>query len=464
MTEKNTNLIPATVDNRASDEAYTAYSPDSGPSGKRNSMAGPALLVAGVLVAALAAALWYQQNAHRQNTQQLASQVQVARDNAGQALEQIRQLGQQAQQQAQKVAALEQSLADSRAQVETLVQAFQTLTDTGSDLVLLNDVDHLVTIAQQQLQLGGNVANAIVALETAQAQLARANRPNLASLQQTINGDLDRLRAVTTIDVALITDQLDTLGVLVSQAPLLVPDDVVPEAQTQAPEFTGFTVPPVKVADAAEQTPWWETGLSTAGNWAVSVWDSLRNDLGQFIAVRRVDDAAAMLMSPDQAARFRENLRLRIMTAQLALMMRQPQVWQAETDALVKAIETRFEPNALDTRKALKIARQLQETTIDTRLPTVTNSLQAIETLREEQARSAPAAQTSESLQSQQPSDSSSQTSGSDVQPGPDGNTPAQAAEQPQAAPTTVPNAPQVQPSAAPAAPEAAVSATQRQG
>jgi uroporphyrin-3 C-methyltransferase len=389
MTEKNTDLIPATVDNRASDEAYTAYASNDASS-QRKSLAGPALLVAGVLVVALAAALWYQQTSHRETTQQLTGLVQSAREGAQQAQELASRLERQAQQQAAKLAVLEDSLAESRAQVDTLAQAFQALTDTGSDLVLLNDVDHLVTIAQQQLQLGGNVANAIVALETAQAQLARANRPNLASLQQTINGDLDRLRAVSTIDVALITDQLDTLGVLVSQAPLLVPDDAMPKAQTQASEFTGFSVPPVKVADSAEQTPWWETGLQTAGNWFSSVWNSLRHDLGQFIAVRRVDDAAAMLMSPDQAARFRENLRLRIMTAQLALMMRQPKVWQAETDALVKALESRFEGNALDTRKALKIARQLQETVIDTRLPTVTNSLQAIETLREEQARRAP--------------------------------------------------------------------------
>ena len=79
-------------------------------------------------------------------------------------------------------------------------------------MVLLNDIDHLVTIAQQQLLLGGNVANAIVSLETAQARLARANRPTLASLQQTINGDLDRLRASSTTDVASLSRQLEQLA------------------------------------------------------------------------------------------------------------------------------------------------------------------------------------------------------------------------------------------------------------
>src|SRR5690606_38371368 len=142
----------------------------------------------------------------------------------GRAAEQARQALALAEEQSSRLAALEASLRESRAQTDSLQQAFQTLTDSGSDLVLINDVDHLVTIAQQQLQLGGNVANAIISLETAQAQLARANRPALASLQQTINGDLDRLRAASTIDIASLSSQLDELSNLVSQAPLMVPD------------------------------------------------------------------------------------------------------------------------------------------------------------------------------------------------------------------------------------------------
>jgi uroporphyrin-3 C-methyltransferase len=390
MTEKNSDLVPATVENRTSDEAYAGYGSDT-RSG-RKSLAGPTLLVAGVLVVALAAALWYEHRTYQNDARLLTEQVQAAKATASQALDQARQAGGQVQQQAQTLAGLQQALADSQDQVDTLVQAFQALTDTGSDIVLVNDIDHLVTIAQQQLQLGGNVANAIVALETAQAQLARANRPSLASLQQTINGDLDRLRAVSTVDVAMLTDQLDTLASLVSQAPLLVPDDAAPASSSSAPPFTGFTVPPVKVAQPDQPVPWWKTTLATAGNWFSSAWDALRHDMGEFISVRRVDDAAALLMSPDQATRFRENLRLRIMTAQLALMMKQPKVWRGELDALVDSLQSRFDEKAADTRQALKIARQLQDTVIDTRLPSVSNSLKAIEAVRDEQARKAPSA------------------------------------------------------------------------
>src|SRR5690606_36343055 len=114
----------------------------------------------------------------------------------------------------------------------------------------------------QQLQLGGNVANAIISLETAQAQLARANRPGLASLQQTINGDLGKLRAASTIDVALLSSQLEEFGNLVSQAPLMVPDAAAPtpaepvarQASPAAVETAG------RVAD--EDASWWRLTLN----------------------------------------------------------------------------------------------------------------------------------------------------------------------------------------------------------
>jgi uroporphyrin-3 C-methyltransferase len=342
-----------------------------------------------VLIAILlAAALWYQQQQFKQISVDLASQVQSSSSGASQAVEQARQVLSVTQEQTTRIARLEQGLEQSRGHVESLEQAFRTLTDSGSDLILINDVDHLLTIAQQQLQLAGNVANAIISLETAQAQLARANRPGLASLLQTINGDLDRLRAASTIDIALLSDQLDELGALVSEAPLLMPDDAAPEPVAPPPSSSASRAAPPDQAPAGSRA-WWEQSLDTAGNWTRNAWTSMRQDLGQFITVRRVDDPAALLMSPDQATRFRENLRLRIMTAQLALMMRQPKIWMSETEALVKAVESRYDPRSPQTRQALKMARHMADTSIDVKLPTVTNSLQAVQGLREESAKAA---------------------------------------------------------------------------
>src|SRR5690606_27477015 len=193
------------------------------------SLLTPVLLVLVLASAGFTFHVWQQQRQALDANTELSARLQRSVNAANQAAERAQQALSKVQDQAGQIAMLETSLRDAIETQQALEQAFQTLTDKGSDLVLINDIDHLVTIAQQQLQLGGNVANAIISMETAQSQLARANRPSLAALQQTVNGDLERLRAASTIDVSKLSAQLDTLNRLLADAPLLVPDDAASE-------------------------------------------------------------------------------------------------------------------------------------------------------------------------------------------------------------------------------------------
>ncbi len=385
--------VPSPTTPAAKSAAPLGASTSRAPENRRKSGAAPAYALTAVVVALAAAALWYQHASIQQYKDELQGQLATNINATQQANQRAEQALSQLQRQSDKLAELEKSYRDSTEQFQDLSQAFQTMTDSGSDLILLNDIDHLATIAQQQLLLGGNVANAIVSLEAAQAQLARANRVRLAPLQQTLNGDLDRLRAAATVDVASLSRQLDTLSRYVSEAPLLVPDDVAGGAATQALDLQSTQAVP---ADLPADAAWWERGWNTLEQWGVEAWRSVTHDLGQFVSVRRVDDAAALLMSPDQAARLRDNLRLRIMTAQLAMMMNQSSVWQTELDAVVTALEKRFDLQSGQVQQALRLTRQLQDAQIGARLPTVNNTLAAIESLRQAEAArtqdSAPAA------------------------------------------------------------------------
>lgn len=384
----------------ASTAAKPATRPASG--GGRNTAA---VIILFVLVLLLAAGGFYLFNTSKQTLAQFETRQSGV-------LDQARQSGQQAQQQADQalkvvsaqedtlneqagqITALKEALADTQAQLQDLNQAYQRLTDRGSDLVLLNDVENLVTIAQQQLQLSGNVANAIMSLETAQAQLARASRPALASLLQTINGDLERLRAARIIDVAGVAAKLDELADLVTRAPLLIPDDAAPqiesglaaesdpaiEASTEEATRDSVTdTPPTDKASAS----WWQRGLHQSKLWAERALGVLRDDIDRFVSVRRVDDATALFISPDQASQFRDHLRLRVMTAQMALIIGRTSIWEAETTALQQAMEGRFDEQSALARKAIRIAREMADTEIDVTLPTVDNSIEALETLRQ---------------------------------------------------------------------------------
>lgn len=356
---------------------------------KRSSSSGaaPAYGVLAVVVVLAGAALWYQHQSISTLKSELQAQLATTASGSDRALQLAQQALSQLQRQTASLSTLESANQRSQEQFQDLSLAFQALTDKGSDLILLNDIDHLVTIAQQQLMLGGNVANAIIALESAQAQLARANRVRLAPLQQTINGDLDRLRAAATVDVSALSRQLETLGSLLSQAPLLVPDEVAAGAQGDA-ITAGSTMAIPEQSDP--QAVWWQKALNTLERWGIQTWRSVSHDLGQFVSIRRVDDAAALMMSPDQAARFRESLSLRVMTAQMAMMMNQSELWQKELAAIGERLERRFDKQSPKVQQAMRLVRQLQETQIGASLPTVNNTLAAIESLRSEQDDSQP--------------------------------------------------------------------------
>ncbi|TAN30728.1 MAG: hypothetical protein EPN31_02310 [Castellaniella sp.] len=337
-----------------------------------------ALIVLVLLAVILGAALYYQQRQyqalHADLLRQHDDSVRQAEDTQSQAAQALAL----AKQQATQLEDLRNTLNSTNNQVQDLDQALQMMTDSGSDLMLLNDIDRLVTIAQQQLGLGGNVANAIVSLEAAQAQLARANRPSLAALQQTLNGDLDRLRAVVTVNVPALSAQLDELSGLVAKAPLLVPD----AAAQPAPEPAATASSRAAVPAPAETTGW-RHALSRAWGWTRNTAGDLTHDLRGLFDIRRVDDTAALLMSPDQALRFREGLKQRAVTAQLALMMHQPKIWQAELAQVAKSVDHRYDMHAESSRQALKLARDLHDAPIEVQLPNVDNTLQAIAAARE---------------------------------------------------------------------------------
>lgn len=344
---------------------------------------GPVLFTALVAIAMGGGAIWYIQNNQENHSQHYDSQLQLLVQQAQKNEQSARHALTQVENQAQQLQRLNTQLARALEQLNDVSAAVQTISDSGTEIMLLNDVEQLAGLAQQQLQVGGNVANAIVTLEAAQARLTQANRQNFAVLIQTMNGDLDRLRVAQVIDVATLTAQLDRLASLISQAPLYTTDDRSESKDPTAPISKPATTE-IPTSIAAADVVWWQRVLHTAADLTQKGWDSIRQDLGQFVSVRRVDDSAALLISPEQADRLRENLRLRVTMAQLALMTKQPKVWESEMSFIVKVLETRFDGSKALTQRALALATQLADTDVETKLPSLDNTLAVIENLKQQ--------------------------------------------------------------------------------
>ena len=95
-----------------------------------------------------------------------------------------------------------------------------------------------------------------------------------------------------------------------------------------------------------------------------------------------MDEPAALLLSPEQADLVRGALRQRLLTAQLAMLMRQPAVWKSELDNVGTTLAKYFDNRSPDTVAAQGLARELAQTDIAVRLPDVSDSLAAVAALR----------------------------------------------------------------------------------
>src|SRR5699024_1455957 len=143
------------------------------------------------------------------------------------------------------------------------------------------------------------------------------------------------------------------------------------------------------LATKDEDQEWWEESLDVAQTWAQRAWTTMRAELAELVAVRRVDDATVLLMTPEQIQGLREHVRLRISMAQLALMTRQDEIWQMELDTLMQLVEKRYDLGNAKTQRALGLLRELQRVDVQPELPSLDNTLAAVENLRQKAAQQA---------------------------------------------------------------------------
>jgi uroporphyrin-3 C-methyltransferase len=212
----------------------------------------PILLAIVFLLVAIVAAggAWFLQKRFEHTGREIANQVQGLTSQLTEARQDSTQALGLAQSQARRIAQLEQEQLEAKSQFVALEQLWAGTNKGMEDVMLANDVDRLLTTANQQLRLAGNVNNAIVTLEAAQSLLVRADRARFAGVQRAISLDLDRLRAVPLIDITQLSSRLETLSALVARAPLLLPDAAAPVIASEAQ-----SVPRVSTPSGSAQAP-----------------------------------------------------------------------------------------------------------------------------------------------------------------------------------------------------------------
>lgn len=275
-----------------------------------------------------------------------------------------------------KVNVLESKQTEAQSQQLALEQLYQELSKNRDDWALA-EIEQVLSTASQQLQLAGNVQGAIIALQNADSRLSRSDKPQFIMIRRAIAKDLERLKALPTVDltgIALRLDsvigQIDNMPLLSDEKPVLAPTQ--PKVSRRAPK-------------KAEPKPTTDKTRSSASDWIADLgdkWDSWTNEMWtevrQLIRVRNVDIPDALLLSPTQSYYARENLKLRLLNARVALLTRNEAAFRSDLVAAQDAISRYFDTRAKQTQTTQALLRQVQASNITIEMPTLADSLNAV--------------------------------------------------------------------------------------
>ncbi|MDO8280050.1 MAG: uroporphyrinogen-III C-methyltransferase [Burkholderiaceae bacterium] len=293
-------------------------------------------------------------------------QEQLARQSAdagSQAVE-ARTVARQAQELARETAA-RQAVTDTRLsevslQRSQLEELMQSLSRSRVENLVV-DIESAIRLAQQQAQLTGSVEPLLAALRTADQRLARAAQPRLTRLRAAVARDIDRIKGAGTVDLPGLLVRLDELVRQIDELP--VANAVAPVAGASRP---------MAGASAAAQ-PSWQRGLETLRDKAVA-------ELRALVRVSRIEDPDAVLLSPEQSFFLRENLKLKLLNARLALLARQTDSAREDLNASAVALSKYFDPGSRRTQVAIASLQQVQSRMKNIELPRVEETLAALAT------------------------------------------------------------------------------------
>jgi uncharacterized protein HemX len=262
-------------------------------------------------------------------------------------------------------AASSERLSRQRARIDGLEEELARLArsrETVGSQLRREQVQHLLRIANYQLNLGRDPVTALAALREADGVLAKLADPGLQPLRRQLSDDILALRSVERVDVEGVALRLESLARRVDQLPL----------NAAAAELTG------SAPDAAAE-----------GGWA-----RFRQKVSEFLSsiftVRRTESSTGPLLSREESFFLRRNLELELQAARIALLAGDTEVFSSSLAAARRWTEEYFDRESAAVETFIGGLSELSEVTLQTRLPDISGSLRTFLDLQEQESRQRP--------------------------------------------------------------------------
>ena len=219
---------------------------------------------------------------------------------------------------------------------------------------LFSEADFLLNNALRKLVLDNDVDTAVSLLKLADETLAKVNNSQSAAIRSAINQDLKQLLSVAGVDQNAVMQKLSQLANTVDELPVL---DVNFGDEQNA----------TKLSDSLS-------------DWAENAEKSATSFLNHFIRISPKHGADRKeLLAPNQDIYLRENIRLRLQLAIMAVPRQQNELYKQSLEAVASWIRSYFDTNAEVTQSFLKSVDELSEVSTYVDVPSQLQSLSMLD-------------------------------------------------------------------------------------
>jgi len=234
-----------------------------------------------------------------------------------------------------RLTTLEAAMADQTRLRQDVQQMQKVLRDERA-LLGLDRIEQQLDAGWQIWQGTGEPKALILALQNAQRHLAKEPDAMAQALRMAVSRDLAALKSQQVVDLRAAVENIDAVIASIDKLPL------IQDGRVPASVANNTTAPPAE----GTATTLLERGRQFAIAIAQDIWQAIRG----LIRVQRLERAESGLIAPEQKVFLQQGLRLLLLDARHALIMRNAEVYQQTlsqarawilkyadtTDALVK--------------------------------------------------------------------------------------------------------------------------------
>ncbi|MDO8652678.1 MAG: uroporphyrinogen-III C-methyltransferase [Undibacterium sp.] len=341
----------------------------------------PAFLMSGVLAVLLLVQWWTSQGQISSLREEVARRLQSAETNSSETKILAKTVQDASKEIQAKVILLEGKQTEAQSQQLALEQLYQDLSKNRDEWALA-EIEQVLSTASQQLQLAGNVQGALIALQNADSRLAKSEKPQFITIRRAIAKDIEKLKSLPTLDLTGIALRLDSVIAQVDHIPLWSDEKSV---VTATPPKAPLRILPKSSAVTSNNGSKLPSDEIFENSWTMRIqdgWQSfsseMMSELRQLMRVRNVETPDALLLTPSQGYFARENLKLRLLNARLALLSRTEGAFRSDMIAAQDAITKYFDTRTKQAQTVQALLRQVQGSNLSIEMPTLSDSLNAV--------------------------------------------------------------------------------------